>query len=102
MNGSAFSTYVVIPYKALELFGAEQLGEYTATKRAIRHYCIQCGTPIFNLNSRYEGACMLYLGTVENNRALAPPINVYCEDRLPWLEGIEPLSGSLKGVEHGT
>jgi hypothetical protein len=99
MNGSAFSSYAVIPFKTLELSGEEDLSAYAVTERATKHYCSRCGTPIFNLNSKYAGACMLYLGAIEGNQKYSPSLNVYCESMLSWLETLGSVEGFQKGVE---
>lgn len=99
MNGSAFSSYAVIPYSALELFGTSDLGSYSVTPRATKHYCSKCGTPLFNLNSKYAGACMLYLGAIEGGDEYSPAMNVYCESMLSWLERVTSLEALQAGVE---
>jgi len=101
MNGSAFSSYAVIPYKALEVFEGGALGSYAVTERATKHYCTKCGTPIFNLNEKYAGACMLYLGAIENCERYAPSLNVYCESMFSWLTGVTSMEGLEKGLERG-
>ena len=93
MNGSAFSSYAVIPFKALEVVGEQNLAAYTVTERATKRYCDKCGTPIFNLNSKYPGACMLYLGAIEGGNRYAPSVNVYCESMLSWLENVTSIEG---------
>lgn len=102
MNGSAFSSYAVIPYKALELSGEKDLGEYAVTERATKHYCMKCGTPIFNLNRKYAGACMLYLGAMEGSESYSPSLNVYCESMLSWLQSVTSLERFQQGVERDT
>jgi hypothetical protein len=99
MNGSAFSSYAVIPYNALEVFGSSDLGAYSVTPRATKHYCSRCGTPLYNLNSKYAGACMLYLGAIERSEDYSPAINVYCESMLSWLTGVTSLHSLQAGVE---
>ena len=99
MNGSAFSSYAVIPYSALEVFGTTDLGAYSVTPRATKHYCSRCGTPLFNLNSKYVGACMLYLGAIERSEEYSPVMNVYCESMLAWLASVTSLEGFQAGVE---
>lgn len=98
MNGSAFSSYAVIPFQALELIGKEDLAAYEVTQRATKHYCRKCGTPIFNLNRMYAGVCMLYLGSIESAREYAPSLNVYCENMLSWLDRVTSIEGLQKGV----
>ena len=99
MNGSAFSSYAVIPHRALEVVDSSHLGAYAVTQRATKHYCSRCGTPLFNLNSKYAGACMLYLGAIEGSDEVAPALNVYCESMLSWLESVTSLQGFQAGVE---
>jgi len=93
MNGSAFSSYAVIPFKTLELTGETNLGAYAVTERATKHYCNRCGTPLFNLNTKHAGACMLYLGAIDGGAEYAPSLNVYCDSMLSWLESVTSLKG---------
>ena len=97
MNGSAFSSYAVIPRKLLVLFGEDHVSEYQVTERAKKHFCRQCGTPLFNSNERFPGACMVYLGSLEDGARHLPSLNVYCESMLGWAENI----GSMTRLEQG-
>ena len=97
MNGSAFSSYVVIPHKSLSILGREHLATYEIKPGAQKHYCSKCGTPLFNMSSRYPGACMLYLGVLEPVPTSAPSLNVYCDDMLDWAERI----GSFEKLRTG-
>ncbi len=99
MNGSAFSSYAVIPLKNFELVGEANLGVYAVTERATKHYCSKCGTPLFNLNTKYPEACMLYLGAIEGSEKYAPSVNVYCESMLSWLESVTSLEGFQAGAQ---
>jgi hypothetical protein len=99
MNGSAFSSYAVIPFKALELSGERDLSAYAVTENAAKHYCSRCGTPMFNLNSKYAGACMLYLGAIEGSQRYSPSLNVYCESMLSWLDSVTSMEAFEQGVE---
>jgi hypothetical protein len=99
MNGSAFSSYVAIPHKALMLTGEENIAAYAVTEGARKHYCTKCGTPLFNLSSRYAGACMLYLGSVERSETHTPSLNLYCESMLAWVEEMGSMEKLPKGVD---
>lgn len=88
MNGSAFTTYAVVPHKFLSLSGQENIGEYQFGEGAFKHYCRKCGTPLYNLNSRYQKYCMIYLGALENSASLMPTQNIFCESMLAWVEHI--------------
>jgi hypothetical protein len=97
MNGSAFSSYVVIPHKALAVVGAAHLATYEVGPGARKHYCSKCGTPLFNIVNRYSGACMIYLGAIEPPPAGVPSLNVYCESMLAWVERV----GSIQKLPTG-
>jgi hypothetical protein len=97
MNGSAFSSYAVIPRKFLMLSGDENLAEYQVTEAARKHFCRNCGTPLFNSNEKYPGACMIYLGSLEESANHSPSLSVFCESMLGWVEDI----GSITRIEKG-
>jgi hypothetical protein len=97
INGSAFSTYAVIPYKALFVSGEESVAEYQVTDGARKHFCKKCGTPLFNINVKYPGVCMLYLGSLEESPTPAPSVNVFCESMLGWVEHV----GEMTRIEQG-
>lgn len=96
MNGSAFSSYAVIPHKALALSGEENMVQYHVTESARKHFCKKCGTPLFNVNVKYPAVCMLYLGSL-GSADHAPSVNVFCESMLGWVENI----GSMTRIEQG-
>ena len=99
MNGSAFSSYVVIPLKALSVLGDKHIATYEAAPGARKHYCSKCGTPLFNLSTRYVGACMLYLGAIEPRPVGVPSLNVYCENMLDWVERIGEIEKLQTGAD---
>ena len=69
----------------------EHIATYEVAPGARKHYCSKCGTPLFNLVSRYAGACMLYLGAIEPQLAGIPSLNVYCESMLNWVERVASI-----------
>jgi hypothetical protein len=92
MNGGAFSSYAVIPRKLLVLSGSDNLAEYQVTAAARKYFCKKCGTPIFNTNEKYPGACMIYLGSLEGGANHEPSINVFSESMLGWVESIGSIA----------
>ena len=97
MNGSAFSSYVVIPHNALTVSGEEHAAHYPVTEGARKHFCRNCGTPLFNVNNRYPGVCMLYLGTLADGVRHIPSVNLYCDSMLAWVPDI----GSATRIQQG-
>ena len=97
--GSAFSTYAVARFKSLEIIkGQDKINSYQINTGK-KHFCSVCGTPLFNLNSKYPGACMLYLGSLENSRDIKPSVNFWCESKLKWVDEISSIESVGKGIE---
>jgi hypothetical protein len=92
MNGSAFSSYAVIPRKFLVVSGDENLAGYQVTVPARKHFCSKCGTPIFNTNEKYPGACMIYLGTLDGSGSHLPSLNIFSESMLGWVDTIGSMA----------
>jgi hypothetical protein len=90
MNGTAYSTYAVIPLDSLVVVkGQDRLSKYQVTEGAVKHYCKDCGTPLFNSNSiKYPGLAMLYLGSLMGSDAIVPMVNIYSESKLPWVDNV--------------
>ena len=53
---------------------------------------------MFNLNDKYPGACMVYLGTLRGSETFSPSLNVYCESMLSWLHDMTSLESTERGV----
>ena len=99
MNGSAFSTYAALPYRSLRITkGREKLGVYQRDEGK-KYFCLLCGTPLFNVNRKYPGACMIYFGTLDNPQNIMPKFNVWCESKLGWVDEIASICSIDTGVE---
>lgn len=96
-SGGAFSTYAALPYAAFEITDGKESLRTFGTGNGSKHFCGECGTPIFNLNGKYPGACMVYLGTLERCREILPKVNVWCESKLGWIESTMSLPSMAQG-----
>ncbi len=87
MNGSAFSSYGVVPSAAISITkGSEEIAQFQVSDNALKHFCRRCGTPLYNTNERYPGLSMIYLGVIDEHAELAPSSNVYCTSKLAWVD----------------
>jgi hypothetical protein len=98
-GGAAFSTYVAVPEEALEIIsGAEFLATFPFAEDAHKHFCKQCGSPIFNKNARYPGLSIIYLGAIAASSNFVPTANIYCESQLAWVPAIAGLRAFPQGI----
>ena len=101
-NGSAFSTYAALPLNSLEIVSGEEALKKYEIGNAIKHFCSECGSPIFNTNAKYPGAAMVYVGTLRSPSSYTPGVNVWCESQLPWVVGIAEINSLPQGVPSKT
>jgi len=93
MSGCAFSSMVVTPASAAEVtLGRELLSAYALSEATTKHFCTRCGTPLFNVNARYPGVTMFYLGAIDQHEKLTPSFNAFCRSKLGWVDHVAELT----------
>lgn len=99
MNGAAFSTYIAVLTTDFDLISGN-LVSCDVTENARKHFCGQCGTPIFNSNPRYAGLNILHLGSLdtESPQELKPEVNIYDESKVSWLDYLSDLPAFKKAM----
>ena len=98
-NGTPYSTYCVIGQDSLNItLGQELLRSYSAWNGGKKQVCSYCGSPIYNAHERYPGLYMLYYGSLTDYERVNPKFNIYCEDKLAWVEDIANLSSFAKAL----
>ncbi len=96
MNGGAFSTYAVVSEKSLNV-QSDSLSSHSVSENALKNFCANCGTPMFNSNKKYDGLRMVYLGSLDDTSDLVPAVNIYCESRLNWLNDLPEMTSLDQG-----
>lgn len=91
-TGSVFGTIAIIGQDDLEVSqGRDNLATYQVSEKATKNFCRTCGTPIFNLHSRYQGNYMVQVGSLDDPSLVTPAINIFCHNMSPWLKDISGL-----------
>jgi hypothetical protein len=84
-NGSAFSSYALFKRDALRITeGEASIRAAEIGSSAIKHFCRECGAPLYGLHREAPGICLVVLGAVDTGAALVPTSNVFCRSKLPW------------------
>jgi hypothetical protein len=85
-NGGAFSSYLVVPDEAFEVTrGSELLTCYAMSDKGEKHFCNNCGAPVFNRNKLYPGVTVVPLGGLDAAAKFFPKVDIFCDDMLPWV-----------------
>lgn len=86
-DGGAFSSLAVIREKRFEIIsGEESLTDFRLGEDVDKYFCRHCGTAIFKRNKRYQGRCMVAIGSLDNPASVPPTVNIHCESMLDWVK----------------
>ena len=99
-NGASFSTYCVVSQNGLKLLqGQETLSAYEVPEKGTTLFCSKCGSPLYNINSQYPGLYMIHFGSLSEHMALTPRFNIFCENKLPWVDAIASIKSFEKAMQ---
>lgn len=92
MNGSAFSTYTVFSKDDLRITeGGDNIQTAQMGDHGIKHFCRQCGAPLYGLHQKAAGICLVVLGAIDAGGPIMPIANVFCRSKLPWAFEIDQM-----------
>lgn len=84
-TGSAVATFVGVEKDRFTLTTGE-FGTIESSPGVYRSFCATCGTPMAYERDELPGEVHLYLGTFEHPEKMSPTLEVFCRERLPWLQ----------------
>jgi hypothetical protein len=87
LQGSDFSTWVVIPDNQLKVTEGEvYISDYEFNDRSKKCFCSLCGTVVYGVNGKhFKEHKLIVLGAVENySETLKPQRQVYTESKALW------------------
>jgi len=97
MNGSAFSTYVVVPSHEFSLTSGT-LKTVKVSEHSTKSFCVSCGTPIYNQSTRYPGLTIIHYGALNDVSHLSPVLDTYCANQVPWIEKLSQIKKLEAGI----
>lgn len=97
MNGSVFSTYVVVAEDSFSI-GSGSLKTVQVSDNASKSFCSTCGTPIYNQNPKHDGFIIIHYGALDDASHLIPLIDTFYERKIPWVENLNEIKKLEKGL----
>ena len=86
LNGCSFSTYFVVSEKGFSIIeGEKSLSKFSVSENAVKHFCKNCGTPIYNQNLKYPNLRMVHLGAINLKEEIKPNVNIFCQSKFSWV-----------------
>ena len=66
-----------------------------------RSFCPDCGTPLFNLSSRFDDIVMFTTTTLDKPQDCTPSFQIWMTSTLPWEKNIADLASYPYGAMDG-
>ena len=85
-HGSAFSSVAKIEDQKFSLSDASQhLKSYQSSEGKYRHFCSNCGSPLYSQRTDMPDMLRLRVGTVTMGQIPNPDYQIFCESQADWL-----------------
>ena len=86
-SGSSFATNVIVEPKDFSVIeGEDKLGSFECRPGKLRHYCLECGSPVFNRMIDGSGRIPVRAGTLDQDPGIRPSAHIWVRSKVPWLD----------------
>lgn len=86
-NGSAFAANVAVPRTGFEIrSGQDMLAAYESSPGKLRHFCRNCGSPLYTTVGPNPDVVRIRLGTLDTEFAAKPAAHIFVEENPAWHE----------------
>jgi ketosteroid isomerase-like protein len=82
-SGAAFVTWASFERSGFELVG--ETGEVRATAKALRRFCLRCGTPLTFQFDAQPDRIDVTVASLDHPECITPRDHIYASTRLPWI-----------------
>lgn len=99
LTGTGHASIMIFPKDALTLEGSPATFDYEADNghKVSHHFCQKCGAPLFNLNSHYDQAVYVLVGSMDDPSVFAPERIVYASSGQKW-DRMDPKLPGFAGM----
>jgi hypothetical protein len=84
-SGSAFAANLPVPVDAFSILqGREHIRYFESSPGKRRHFCSQCGSPLYTTVDARPDTVRVRLGTVDTPFSDAPVAHIFTDEKAPW------------------
>lgn len=85
-TGSAFQAVAPIEQDRFELLqGAQVIRSWQSSPGVHRHFCGQCGSPLYSLRDAMPGLMRLRVGSLDTPLQTVPGMHIFTGSKAPWF-----------------
>jgi hypothetical protein len=86
-TGSSFATNVMARAEDFVIVsGRAFVKAFESSPSEYRHFCSECGSPIYGEAHGRKGVVSVRCGTLDTDPGIRPSIHVYAASKAPWFE----------------
>ena len=86
-TGTSFATNIFVHAGDLAITaGRDSLKGYRSSPDEIRHFCGNCGSPVYSEAGRRKGIVSVRCGLLNDDPLLRPSQHIYTAFKAPWYE----------------
>jgi hypothetical protein len=103
-TGSSYSVLVAVSEASLSVTG-DSLSKFQTTgdsgKPTHRHFCNQCGSPLFSTSEVVPDMAFVKAGTLDDTSWFEPQMHIWCSEKQSWIEIDPKLAQAEKNPQLG-
>jgi len=96
-SGSSFATNMFVARPAFAVVsGQSSLRGYQSSPGERRHFCTQCGSPVYSQSDLRPEVVSVRCGTLDDDPGIEPSEHIYVGSKAPWftiLDGARQFEG---------
>jgi hypothetical protein len=99
-TGSSFATNMLVRESDFVLTSGQALIKpFQSSHGEHRHFCSDCGSPIYSKAEVRKGVVSVRCGTLDNDPVVRPSVHLYIAAKAPWFEIHDHLRQFPEGPE---
>lgn len=100
ITGAAFESVFLVDETGFQIYeGEEFLTCYEINRKARKHFCSRCGTPLYNRHRLAPGKVIVHLGSLDDPTGVTPSVNLHAAGMLPWVPSLGEMQTFDKGFQ---
>ena len=91
-TGSSFATNMMVRTEDFVIVsGRALIKAFESSPDEYRHFCSECGSPIYGEALQRKGVVSVRCGTLDADPGIRPSVHVYVESKAPWFDICDQL-----------
>ncbi len=86
-SGSTFATNILVREADLVIErGQSAVKAFESSPGEHRHFCSECGSPLYSRASARPGVVSIRCGTLDEDPSIRPSQHIYVDSKAPWFD----------------